>query len=157
MQNQWFSVYILRGYSGILVGNAKGKVKLTSAMILRFVALSASSLPKETLLLRKMSACRSSSSRPHVGDDGTPLGTVVLLPGVSTGKMIFGSSKGFWGSKAPPSADVPATATALPLPMASLAGASAIRRAALSCVACSPTTTSSVEAPESTSMAEGPG
>src|SRR5215216_4202392 len=41
--------------------------------------------------------------------------------------------------------------------MESLSGASAIWRAALSCVACSPTTTSSVEAPESTSMAEGPG
>src|SRR3954463_10968995 len=41
--------------------------------------------------------------------------------------------------------------------MESLAGASAICRAVLSCVACSPTTASSVEAPESTSMAEGPG
>src|SRR3954462_3730331 len=41
--------------------------------------------------------------------------------------------------------------------MASLAEASAICRAVLSCVACSPTTASSVEAPESTSMAEGPG
>src|SRR3954462_11723477 len=41
--------------------------------------------------------------------------------------------------------------------MASLAEASAICRAVLSCVACSPTTASSVEAPESTSIAEGPG
>src|SRR3954471_19650044 len=41
--------------------------------------------------------------------------------------------------------------------MASLAGASAICRAVLSCVACSPTTASSVEAPEYTSMTEGPG
>src|SRR3954463_12895399 len=41
--------------------------------------------------------------------------------------------------------------------MASLARASDICRAALSCVACSPTTASSVEAPESTSMVEGPG
>src|SRR3954469_20796173 len=64
---------------------------------------------------------------------------------------------GFWGAEVPPSAEVPAPITALPLPMASLAGASAIGRAALSCVACSPTTASSVEAPESTSMTKGLG
>src|SRR3954470_9699031 len=64
---------------------------------------------------------------------------------------------GFWGAEVPPSAEVPAPITALPLPMASLAGASTICRAVLSCVACSPTTASSVEAPESTSMEEGPG
>src|SRR3954471_17645911 len=64
---------------------------------------------------------------------------------------------GLWGAEGPASAEVPAPITALPLPMASLAGASAICRAVLSCVACSPTTVSSVEAPESTSMAEGPG
>src|SRR3954467_3582111 len=64
---------------------------------------------------------------------------------------------GFWGAEVSPSAEVPAPITALPLPMASLAGALAICRAVLSCVACSPTTASSVEAPESTSMAEGPG
>src|SRR4051812_42583245 len=59
------------------------------------------------------------------------------------------------GAGAPPTAEVPASTTALPQPMASLAGASAIGRAALSCVACSPTTAISVEAPEFTSMAEG--
>src|SRR3954469_15487151 len=64
---------------------------------------------------------------------------------------------GFWEVEVPPSAEVPAPTTALPLPMASLAGASAICRAVLSCVACSPTTASSVEALESTSMTEGPG
>src|SRR4051812_1785247 len=62
----------------------------------------------------------------------------------------------FLGAEAPPSAEVPPSTTALPLPMASLAGASAIWVVALSCVACSPATASSVEAPESTSMAEGP-
>src|SRR3954470_15676732 len=62
----------------------------------------------------------------------------------------------FWGAGAPPTAEVPASTTALPPPMASLAGASAICWAVLSCVACSPTTASLVEAPESTSMAEGP-
>src|SRR3954468_11109881 len=62
----------------------------------------------------------------------------------------------FLGAGAPPTTEVPASTTALPLPMSSLAGASAIGCAALSCVACSPTTTISVEAPESTSMAEGP-
>src|SRR4051812_41310410 len=40
--------------------------------------------------------------------------------------------------------------------MASLAGALAICWAVLSCVACSLTTATSVEAPESTFMAEGP-
>src|SRR3954466_10658348 len=40
--------------------------------------------------------------------------------------------------------------------MAILAGASAIWWAVLSCVTCSPITATSVEAPKSTSMAEGP-
>src|SRR3954469_18807993 len=62
----------------------------------------------------------------------------------------------FLGAGAPPTIEVPASTTALPLPMASLAGASAIGCAKLSCIACSPTTAISVEAPESTSMAEGP-
>src|SRR4051812_28244118 len=62
----------------------------------------------------------------------------------------------FLGAGAPPTAEVPAFTTALPPPMASLARATAIGCAALSCVACSPTTAISVEAPESTSMAEGP-
>src|SRR3954466_529091 len=62
----------------------------------------------------------------------------------------------FLGAGAPPTTEVPASTTALPPPMTSLAGASAIWWAALSCVACSPTTAISVEAPESTYMAEGP-
>src|SRR4051812_23685550 len=45
-----------------------------------------------------------SSSIPHVGDDGTPPGTRVVLLGMSAGKTIFGNSKGFWGAGAPPSA-----------------------------------------------------
>src|SRR3954471_13276741 len=63
----------------------------------------------------------------------------------------------FLGARAPPTVEVPASTTALPPPMASLGGALSIWWAALSCVACSPTTASSVEAPESTSMEEGPG
>src|SRR4051812_12869662 len=62
----------------------------------------------------------------------------------------------FLGAGAPPTTEVPASTSTLPLPMASLAGPSAIWWAALSHVACSPTTATSVEAPESTSMAEGP-
>src|SRR3954470_9826977 len=62
----------------------------------------------------------------------------------------------FLGAGAPPTAEVPASTAALLPPMASLATASAIWWAALSCVACSPMTATSVEAPESTSMAEGP-
>src|SRR3954465_1677188 len=62
----------------------------------------------------------------------------------------------FLGAGAPPTTEVPASTTALPPPMASLTGASAIWWAALSCVACSPTPATSIEAPESTSMAEGP-
>src|SRR3954462_1060403 len=62
----------------------------------------------------------------------------------------------FFGAGAPPTIEVPASTTALPPPMASLAGASAIWWAALSCVACSPTTATSVEAHESTFMAKGP-
>src|SRR3954471_18948467 len=64
---------------------------------------------------------------------------------------------GFWEVEVPPSAEVRTPITALPLPMASLDGDPAICRAVLSCVACSPTIASSVEAPESTSMTEGPG
>src|SRR3954468_19886 len=62
----------------------------------------------------------------------------------------------FLGAGASPKIEVPASTTALPPPMASLAGASAICWAVLSCVACSLTIATSVEAPESTSMAEGP-
>src|SRR3954468_24374379 len=62
----------------------------------------------------------------------------------------------FLGAGASPKIEVPASTTALPPPMASLAGASTIWWAALSYVACSPTIATSVEAPESTSMAEGP-
>src|SRR3954464_12239857 len=62
----------------------------------------------------------------------------------------------FLGAGVPPTAEVPASTTGLPPPMASLAGASSICWVVLSCVTCSPTTASSVEAPESTSMTEGP-
>src|SRR4051812_5943530 len=60
------------------------------------------------------------------------------------------------GAEAPPSTDIPPTTITLPLPMASLAGASAIFVAVLSCVACLPATRSSTETAGSTSMAEGP-
>src|SRR3954471_7657948 len=62
----------------------KRQIKLTSAMILRLEALSASSLPKDTLFPCKISACRRSSSRPHVEDVGAAQGTRAVLPGVST-------------------------------------------------------------------------
>src|SRR4051812_31758047 len=60
------------------------------------------------------------------------------------------------GAEAPPSRDASPTTITLLLPMASLARASATLEAVLSCVACSPATTSSMEAVGSTSMAEGP-
>src|SRR3954462_8944777 len=93
----------------------KRQIKLTSAMILRFVALSASNLPKERLFPRKMSACRRSSSRPHVGDVGAAPGAKAELLGVSVGKAIFGNSMDVLGAGAPPSAEVPHSTTALPL------------------------------------------
>src|SRR4051812_37800413 len=77
----------------------KRQIKLTSAMILRLVALSASSLPKDTLFPCKIFACRRRSSRPHVGDVGAAPGTREVLPGVSAGYTIFGNSMAFWGGE----------------------------------------------------------
>src|SRR3954468_9647897 len=68
-------------------------------MILRFVALSASSLPKEMIFPRKISACRSSSSRPHVGDDGTPPGTRVVSLAREHRVNYLRKLKGFLGSR----------------------------------------------------------
>src|SRR3954466_2125338 len=82
----------------------KRQIKLTSAMILRLVVLSASNLPKKRLFPRKISSCRRSSSRPQVGDGGTAPGTKEELLGVSARKTIFGNSVVVLGAEAPPSA-----------------------------------------------------
>src|SRR3954469_14212023 len=84
-KNQWFFRLHPRGLQWDTHMKCKRQIKLTSAMILRFVALSVSSLPKDSLFPCKISACRWISSRPHVGDVGVAPGTKVVLPGVSTG------------------------------------------------------------------------
>src|SRR4051812_13481011 len=104
----------------------KRQIKITSAMILRLVALLTSNLPMERMFPRKISTCRRSSSRPQVGYVGTAPGTKEELLGVRAGKTILGNSVVVLGAEALPSTDVPPTTTALPLSMASLAGASAI-------------------------------
>src|SRR3954466_9228557 len=81
----WFSVLHPRGLQWDIHMKRKRQIKLTSAMILRLVALSASSLPKDTLFPCKISACQRSSSRPHVGDVGAAPGTREVLLGVSAG------------------------------------------------------------------------
>src|SRR3954470_13100383 len=84
-KNLWFFRINPRGLQWDTHMKCKRQIKLTSVMILRFVALSARNFPKDKLFPSKIFACRRSSSRPHVGDVGVTPGTRAELPGVSTG------------------------------------------------------------------------
>src|SRR4051794_21092714 len=89
-------------------------------MILRLLALSANIFTKETMLTRRISACLSSSSRPHVGEVGAAPGATAEVLVVSTRNTILGASAWLVVAAGPPPIII-----SLSLSVASLARASA--------------------------------